>query len=61
MKSFQVKQIFPASSQETIISFLRAQGLIGRAVDLQTCFCKVSLVSGLQESYKAAVGVKALF
>lgn len=61
MKSFQVKQVFPDSSQEIIINFLRAQGLIERAVDLQTCFCKVSLVSGLQESYNTAVGVKALF
>lgn len=61
MKYFQVKQIFPDSNQELIINLLRPQGLIGRAVDLQTCFCKMSLVSGLQESYKAAVGIKALF
>lgn len=61
MNYFQVKQIFPDSNQEIVINFLRAQGLIGRAVDLQTCFCKVALVSGLQESYKASVGIKALF
>lgn len=61
MKSFQVKQIFPDANQEIIINFLRAQGLIGRAVELPTCFWKVSLVSGLQESYKAAVGIRALF